>query len=45
MTRHRRERPLKRVNPSGKTVWVARYTRTDGKRQRAPRMASRYLLT
>lgn len=29
----RRESPLKRRNPSGKIVWVARYTRRDGKRR------------
>jgi integrase len=28
----RHETPLRRVNPSGKTVWVARYTNRDGKR-------------
>jgi hypothetical protein len=27
----RREAPLKRRNPSGKIVWVARYTGRDGK--------------
>ena len=26
MTSRRRERPIKRTNPSGKEVWVARYT-------------------
>lgn len=31
MKRHR-ETPLKRINPSGKIVWVARYTRPDGRR-------------
>jgi integrase len=31
MSRHR-ERPSKRVNPSGKTVWVARYTNLKGER-------------
>jgi integrase len=30
-----RESPLKRVNPSGKVVWVARYTGPDGKRRSA----------
>lgn len=30
MKRH--ETPLRRTNPSGKTVWVARYTNRDGKR-------------
>lgn len=33
MTRHR-EKPSKRKNPSGRTVWEARYTNRDGKRQR-----------
>jgi integrase len=28
----RRERPIKRRNPSGEVVWVARYTGRDGKR-------------
>lgn len=32
MTAHR-ERPSKRINPSGRTVWVARYTGRDGKRK------------
>lgn len=27
----RRESPVKRRNPSGKVVWVARYTGRDGK--------------
>jgi integrase len=31
MTAHR-ESPTKRINPSGKAVWVARYTGPDGKR-------------
>jgi integrase len=31
MKRH--ETPLRRVNPSGKTVWVARWTDRDGKRR------------
>lgn len=31
----RREAPIKRVNPSGETRWVARYTRRDGKRRSA----------
>jgi integrase len=31
MARHR-ESPIKRVNPSGRTVWVARYTAPDGRR-------------
>ena len=30
-----RESPTKRVNPSGKVVWVARYTGPDGKRRSA----------
>lgn len=32
---NRQERPLKRKNPSGKTVWVARYTDRQGKRKSA----------
>lgn len=28
----RRETPVKRRNPSGEIVWVARYTGRDGKR-------------
>jgi integrase len=31
----RRETPLKRENPSGEIVWVARYTDADGKRRSA----------
>jgi integrase len=31
----RRESPLKRVNPSGKSRWVARYTNREGKRKSA----------
>ena len=31
----RRETPLKRVNPSGEIVWVARYSDADGKRRSA----------
>jgi integrase len=31
----RREAPIKRTNPSGREVWVARYTRPDGKRRSA----------
>jgi integrase len=31
----RRERPLKRKNPSGEIVWVARYTNSAGKRKSA----------
>jgi integrase len=34
MTQHR-ESPSRRTNPSGKTVWVARYTAADGKRRSA----------
>lgn len=34
MRRHR-ESPIKRRNPSGKEVWVARYTAMDGKRRSA----------
>jgi hypothetical protein len=34
MQRHH-EKPLRRVNPSGKIVWVARYTAWDGKRRSA----------
>jgi hypothetical protein len=33
--KRRRETPLKRTNPSGKDVWVARYTGPDGKRRSA----------
>jgi hypothetical protein len=35
MSRRRRERPVKRVNPSGQTVWVARYTDPAGRRRSA----------
>lgn len=35
MSRVRREQPIKRVNPSGREVWVARYTGRDGKRRSA----------
>ena len=31
----RRETPLKRTNPSGKAVWVARFTARDGSRRSA----------
>jgi len=31
----RREAPIRRVNPSGKTVWVARYTDRNGRRRSA----------
>jgi integrase len=34
VTRHR-ERPSRRVNPSNKVVWMARYTGRDGKRRSA----------
>src|SRR5438445_188096 len=34
MANHR-ETPLRRVNPSGSTVWVARYTTPDGIRRSA----------
>jgi integrase len=33
--RRRRERPIKRVNPSGEEVWVARYTNREGKKKSA----------
>jgi hypothetical protein len=33
--RQRREIPLKRTNPSGRVVWVARYTGLDGRRHSA----------
>jgi hypothetical protein len=29
----RRESPIKRANPSGEVVWVARYTGRDGRRR------------
>lgn len=32
---NRRESPLKRYNPSGKKVWVARYTNREGRRRSA----------
>lgn len=32
---HRRESPYKRVYPSGRVRWVARYTRGDGRRATA----------
>ena len=35
MGKQHRESPIKRVNPSGKVVWVARYTGPDGKRRSA----------
>jgi hypothetical protein len=35
MSRRRREQPIKRTNPSGAAVWVARYTGPDGKRRSA----------
>ena len=34
MSKHR-ESPVKRVNPSGEVVWVARYTNEEGKRKSA----------
>jgi hypothetical protein len=33
--KRRREQPIKRVNPSGKEMWVARYTGPDGRRRSA----------
>jgi hypothetical protein len=36
-TKRHREAPLKRTNPSGKTVWVARYTDPDGVRRLSSR--------
>lgn len=33
--KRRREQPLKRVNPSGREMWVARYTGSDGRRRSA----------
>lgn len=35
MAQRRHETPLKRINPSGKTVWVARYTGRDSRRRSA----------
>ncbi|MHB8696314.1 MAG: hypothetical protein ACYDHH_34300, partial [Solirubrobacteraceae bacterium] len=35
MPQKHRERPTKRVNPSGEVVWMARYTGPDGKRRKA----------
>ncbi len=35
MSRRRREQSVKRVNPSGQTVWVARYTDPGGRRRSA----------
>jgi integrase len=35
MRRRRREQPVKRVNPSGQTVWIARYTDPGGRRRSA----------
>ena len=35
MTVRRREQPLRRVNPSGRVVWVARFTDSRGKRHSA----------
>jgi hypothetical protein len=37
----RRESPIKRRNPSGAIVWVARYTGRDGKHQIAKRTWNR----
>lgn len=34
-SKRRHEAPIKRVNPSGKTVWVARYTDRHGRRKSA----------
>ncbi|HKO29111.1 MAG TPA: hypothetical protein VJU80_16755 [Solirubrobacteraceae bacterium] len=31
----RRESPVGRLNPSGKKVWIARYTGSDGRRRSA----------
>ncbi len=33
--RRRREQPIKRTNPSGREVWMARYTDRHGKRRKA----------
>lgn len=33
MSNRLRERPLRRVNPSGKVMWVARVTRPEGRRE------------
>lgn len=35
MSRRRRESPIRRTNPSGESVWVARYTSRDGRRRSA----------
>jgi integrase len=35
VVKRRHERPIPRVNPGGKKVWVARYTGADGKRRSA----------
>lgn len=35
MKKRRHERPLKRTNPSGRVVWVARYTAAGGERRSA----------
>lgn len=37
----RREHPIKRTNPSGKTVWLARYTNSAGTRKSAGTFATR----
>jgi hypothetical protein len=42
MTSRRRERPIKRTNPSGREVWVARYTGRDGKRKSAGTYSRRH---
>jgi integrase len=42
MTSRRRERPIKRTNPSGREVWVARYTGRDGKRRSAGTYSRRH---
>lgn len=40
-TQRHRESPIKRKNPSGRTVWVARYTAPDGRRLSAGTFTSR----
>jgi integrase len=42
MSRRRRERPIKRVNPSGRERWVARYTGMDGQRRSAGTFGRRH---
>lgn len=39
--RQHRESPVKRINPSGRVVWVARYTDSKGKRKSAGTFAKR----